>query len=92
MGSLEGLSMQAAALDHHTENHAGSAGCALDGWQRRSWTSAQRTKVKEILACCHDREKNNHLTQLATSARGLVDDEVRRLACMFGPSLLGNPS
>lgn len=95
MGSLKGRTVQVAELDH-AEGDAGAPGRSFERWH------GQHTKVMEILACCQGQGKHDQLARLATSTSGLVDDEVRRLACMFdkirstslpngniGPLLLG---
>ena len=55
----------------------------LEGWHGRRLSSAERAKVIDILAACKLAEKTHLLTTLATSEAGLVDDEVRRVACGF---------
>jgi hypothetical protein len=92
MGSSEGISAQNDELDHYAQDGAGSPGRLLEGRSGRSLDPLQRAKVIEILSCCHDRGKNVELALLATSTSGLVDDEVRRLACMFATSHLKTPS
>lgn len=44
-------------------------------------TSADRTKVEDILAACEDPANFDALTSLATSTGGYVNDEVRQVAC-----------
>lgn len=82
MRSVKGAVVHGAELDHHEQGNASFSGRELEGWHLPSLTPAQRTKVMKILACCHGREKKDQLALLATSTGGLIDDEVRRLACM----------
>lgn len=77
--------VQAAELDHAQGNET-SSGPSLETQHE------QRTKVIEILACCQGPRKHDQLAQLATSTNGLVDDEVRRRACMFGTNRFDRPS
>ena len=85
MGSLDGHTIHAAELDH-AQGNADSSGHSLERLH------GQRAKVVEILACCQGQRKHDQLARLATSTGGLVDDEVRRLACMFGINLFDKPS
>lgn len=85
MGSLEGPTAQADESNCALGN-TGSAGPSSERCRE------QRTKVIEILACCQGPLDHDQLARLATSTNGLVNDEVRRLACMSGPSLFDKPS
>lgn len=51
------------------------------GWKGKKLSPAESAKVADILAACNFSEKTHLLTTLATSKAGLVDDEVRRIAC-----------
>ena len=53
----------------------------LDGWDGGLFTQEARTKVNRILAVCKGKPDLPSLVASATSAGGLVDDEVRRVAC-----------
>lgn len=76
MGSHKGSTVPVVE-SNHVQDNAGSPGTSPE----RSYK--QRIKVTEILDCCQDPWRQNQLARLATSAQGLIDDEVRRLACMF---------
>lgn len=71
---------------NHVQGNASSPGTLLET------SHEQRIKVIELLACCRDPRKQDQLARLATSAHGLIDDEVRRLACMLGVNLFDKPS
>lgn len=69
-------------------NHHGHDGTALTSseppWapcQARSLSPAECTKVATIMTACESARPIDLLSELATSNAGLVDDEVRRLAC-----------
>lgn len=74
---------------NHTDhaNHAGdriafaSSGPSFATWQSRSLSHAECTKVASIATACESTQPIERLTALATSRAGLVDDEVRRMAC-----------
>lgn len=51
-------------------------------WQGRLLTHEECSKVKEIVAACEDAHGMRLLVKYATSPHGLVDDQVRRIACM----------
>ena len=85
MGSQKGSTVPVIEFNHVQDN-AASSGISPER------SHEQRTKVIEILACCQDPRKQNQLARLATSAHGLINDEVRRLACMFGAHLFDKPS
>lgn len=52
-----------------------------EGWKGKTLSPVEFAKVTDILAACNLSEKTPLLTTLATSEAGLVDDEVRRVAC-----------
>lgn len=52
-----------------------------EGWKGKTLSPVELAKVADILAACNFSKKTNLLTTLATSEAGLVDDEVRRVAC-----------
>lgn len=52
-----------------------------EGWKGKTLSRVEFAKVTDILAACNSAEKTLLLTTLATSEAGLVDDEVRRVAC-----------
>lgn len=52
-----------------------------EGWRGKRLSPAGCTKVSRILAACKEARDGDHLGTLATSKDGLVDDEVRRVAC-----------
>lgn len=52
-----------------------------EGWKGKTLSPVEFAKVTDILAACNFSEKTHLLTTLATSEAGLVDDEVRRVAC-----------
>ena len=77
-------------IDSHLTNHNNHDGCytasassepPLAACQGRSWSAAECTKVATILTACESSRPIDLLTSMATSRAGLVDDEVRRLAC-----------
>ena len=51
-------------------------------WQGRLLTQEECSKVEEIVAACEDGHDMRLLVKYATSPHGLVDDQVRRIACM----------
>ena len=59
-----------------------SSGLPFEGWQGRSLSPSQCSKVTDIVAACKSPGKIDLLTRFATSTDGLVDDEVRFLVCM----------
>lgn len=82
--------MEAPESALQMDNPGGSTGRPLERRHEGSETPAQGDKIEKILACCHGTGKNDQLALLATSTSGLLDDEVRRLACMSEISLLDN--
>ena len=72
------LHMANAAKEEPT---ALTKGAPFDGWKGGSLTQEACTKVNRILAVCNGKQDLGSLVALATSAGGLVDDEVRRVAC-----------
>lgn len=58
-----------------------SSGRPVATWQGRPLSHAECTKVASIATACESIQPIERLTALATSRAGLVDDEVRRLAC-----------
>jgi hypothetical protein len=77
MGLVEGVA-QVGEIDHaESTARFSSQPCENDSPTRRA-------KVTQILACCQGWGKRDQLASLATATSGLVNDEVRRLACMFG--------
>ncbi len=66
--------------DLHNE-HTSTTDRPYDGWRGKPLSPAACTKVSYILAACKEGSVDDHLGTLATSADGLVDDEVRRVAC-----------
>lgn len=84
MGSPEGHTVPAAGLDH-VQGNAASSSIPL---QKRY---DPHSKVIEILASCNGPRQHDQLARLATSVNGLVDDEVRRVACMFAANLFDKP-
>lgn len=50
-------------------------------WRREQLSQSERDKAFEILKACGDRDLDK-LRDLATSEGGLVEDEIRRTACM----------
>lgn len=81
MGPFEGVTAQAGEIDH-AEPNAGFLSRSF-----KNYSPTRSDKVTQILACCQGRGKRDQLARLATATSGLVDDEVRRLACMFGTNL-----
>ncbi len=59
-----------------------------DGWRGKRLSPAACTKISHVLAACREGCEGDPLSTLATSNDGLVDDEVRRLACMSMASLV----
>ena len=57
------------------------------GWRGKSLSPAACAKVSNILVTCKEGGEPDALGALATSVGGLVDDEVRRAACMSMASL-----
>ena len=55
-------------------------------WQQEPLSAPLKEKVARILAACRDRDLHA-LATLAISKGGLVEDEVRRTACMNQPPL-----
>lgn len=51
------------------------------GWKGKTLSPVELAKVTDILAACNFSDKTHLMTTLATSEAGLVDDEVRRVAC-----------
>lgn len=51
------------------------------GRKGKTLSPVESAKVADILGACKFSEKTHLLTTLATSEAGLVDDEVRRVAC-----------
>ena len=60
----------------------------FDHWQGRLLTPEECGKVVEIAASCEDARDVRLLVTYATSPHGLVDDQVRRIACMSPHNLL----
>lgn len=54
---------------------------SVSRWKGKTLSPVELAKVADILAACNFSEKTHLLTTLATSEAGLVDDEVRRVAC-----------
>ena len=55
----------------------------LDSWKGKALTQEACMKVNQILAACGGEGQDlSSLVALATAPGGLVDDEVRRIACM----------
>lgn len=52
-----------------------------EGWKGKALSPVELAKVADILAACNFSKKTHLLTTLATTEAGLVDDEVRRVAC-----------
>ena len=52
-----------------------------DGWYGNAPPPAARIKVLGILAACKESCNGDHLRKLATATDGLINDEVRRVAC-----------
>jgi len=50
-------------------------------WKDEPLTQKASTKVDRVLAACAVKPDLNSLVALATSTGGLVNDEVRRVAC-----------
>ena len=57
-------------------------GRPFDEWKGKPLTQEACIKVNRILTACGKQRDLRSLVALATSAGGLVDDEVRRVACM----------
>jgi len=60
---------------------APSSDLPYDGWRGKRLSPAGCTKVSRILVACKEACEGDHLGTLATLNDGLVDDEVRRVAC-----------
>lgn len=60
---------------------ASSSDLSYDGWRGKRLSPAACTKVSHILVACNEACEGDPLGTLATSKDGLVDDEVRRVAC-----------
>lgn len=56
---------------------------AFQIWQGRELSSIECGKVKQILAACEDSGDLETLIALASSTNGLINDEVRKTACML---------
>ena len=69
--------------------HISTTDRPYDEWRGKPLLPAACTKVSHILAACKQGCVDDHLGILATSADGLVDDEVRRVACTFKVNLWG---
>ena len=54
----------------------------FDHWNGKPLTQEACTKRNEILAVCEKGQDSGSLVAFATTAGGLVDDEVRRMTCM----------
>lgn len=54
-----------------------------DLYKKRESRGVDVSKLIEIQDACTKHAHNQHLTLLATSTGGLLNDEVRRLACML---------
>lgn len=54
-------------------------------WRQDPLSETERNKVHQILEACRDYDYSS-LAALATSEGGLVEDEVRRVACTAAPS------
>lgn len=52
-------------------------------WQGRELSSTECGKVKQILAACEESGDLETLIALASSTNGLINDEVRKTACML---------
>ena len=51
-------------------------------WRLEALSQTEKDKVHRILQACRDRDLNE-LRELGTSEGGLIEDEVRRTACMY---------
>lgn len=56
-------------------------------WRKGPLSPQDKEKIEKILAACRDRDLEA-LAHLATSQGGLIEDELRRTACMNSHSLL----
>ena len=61
--------------------HTSSTDRPYDGWGGKRLSSAACGKISHSLHACREGCEGDHLGTLATSTDGLVDDEVRRIAC-----------
>ena len=52
-------------------------------WRGKLLTRQECSKVADIVTACKDARDVRLLATYATSPHGLVDDEVRRMACML---------
>lgn len=60
----------------------------LAHWQGKLLSQEECSKVGKIVAACEDTRDVRLLATYATSPHGLVDDQVRRIACMPPHNLL----
>ena len=76
----EDVVVDSPKLDLRNE-HISSTDRPYDGWRGNRLSPAACTKVLLILDACREGCKGDHLGTLAASTDGLIDDEVRRVAC-----------
>ena len=79
--SEEDVVVDSSKLDLRNK-HTSSTDRPYDGWRGKRLSPAACNKVSHIVDACREGCKGDHLGTLATSTDGLVDDEVRRIACM----------
>lgn len=66
-----------AAADHDALS---SGQPVSNSWRDEPLTSAESSKVTDILQACKNGDREQ-LAALATSSGGLIEDQVRRIAC-----------
>lgn len=68
--------------DHHLRDDVSKEQLYRD-WRGRELTSTECGKIKQILAACKESGDLDPLVVLASTTNGLIDDEVRKTACML---------
>ncbi len=69
------------------EELGGSQNQPSGDWRGRELSSTECGKVKQILAACNESGDLEPLIALASTTNGLIDDEVRKKACMLSGRL-----
>lgn len=66
---------------HEDANTPASPESPFEAWRGKSLSPAKYAKGIDIIQACQSIQATDQLATLATSPAGLVDDEVRRIAC-----------
>ena len=84
---METLNQGKRELSNHVDSSTSAVSAFMESQDRDPGKTYISHEVNHILAACHEPHDLHLLIKLATSTGGLINDEVRKIACKSLPDI-----